>query len=240
MASSLSIMSMNCRGLRDQFKRKDVFNYLRNLKADIYFLQDTHFIHSDENLIRSQWGFDHFSSYGTNNSRGVSILLNSTFDFKLIHSDHDAQGNLVSIDISLMDEMSITFVNIYGPNTDEPDFYNMLNDRIQNCASDHVIVCGDWNVVQNYDLDCYNYSRQNNPRARQIIKQIDMIDVWRSYNPNKRSYTWYRRNPVRKARLDYFLISEEMMTLVDKCDIRPGYKTDHSIVTLNLKFSDFT
>lgn len=240
MASSLSIMSMNCRGLRDQFKRKDVFNYLRNLKADIYFLQDTHFMRSDENLIRSQWGFDHFSSYGTNNSRGVSILLNSTFDFKLIHSDHDAQGNLVSIDISLMDEMSITFVNIYGPNTDEPDFYNMLNDRIQNCASDHVIVCGDWNVVQNYDLDCYNYSRQNNPRARQIIKQIDMIDVWRSYNPNKRSYTWYRRNPVRKARLDYFLISEEMMTLVDNCDIRPGYKTDHSMVTLNLKFSDFT
>ena len=41
-------------------------------------------------------------------------------------------------------------------------------------------------------------------------------------------------------RLDFFLISEELMSLVNKVEIKPGYRTDHSSVELELKLSDFT
>ena len=32
-----------------------------------------------------------------------------------------------------------------------------------------------------------------------------LIDVWLEMNMEKREYTWFRRNPIKKARLDYFL-----------------------------------
>ena len=30
-------------------------------------------------------------------------------------------------------------------------------------------------------------------------------------------------------RIDYFIISEGLLGYVDKCDLEPGYKTDHSM-----------
>ena len=52
--------------------------------------------------------------------------------------------------------------------------------------------------------------------------------------------TWSRRNPFKYSRLDFSLISEELMSLVNKVEIKPGYRTDHSSVELELKLFDFT
>ena len=68
---SLKILSANCRGLGDVNKRKDVFDYLRRKNYSIYCIQDTHFTENTHQIVRSQWGFECFSSYGTSNSRGV-------------------------------------------------------------------------------------------------------------------------------------------------------------------------
>lgn len=38
----VKILSVNCQGLGDIAKRRDVFNYLRSLKYNLYCLQDTH------------------------------------------------------------------------------------------------------------------------------------------------------------------------------------------------------
>ena len=44
-----------------------------------------------------------------------------------------------------------------------------------------------------------------------------------------RKYTWLKKNPVKQARLDFFLISNTTYSKVDKTDILPGYRTDHSL-----------
>ena len=55
-------------------------------------------------------------------------------------------------------------------------------------------------------------------------------------NENCRKYTWRRSNPtVKQARLDYFLICENMSQYVIDAEIIPGYRTDHSGITLKLK-----
>ena len=43
MDDCVVVVSVNCQGLGNRQKRKDVFHYLRNKKYSIYFLQDTHF-----------------------------------------------------------------------------------------------------------------------------------------------------------------------------------------------------
>lgn len=45
----VKIISVNCQGLGDVAKRRDVFNYFRSLKYNLYCLQDTHFTKDNEN-----------------------------------------------------------------------------------------------------------------------------------------------------------------------------------------------
>ena len=92
-------------------------------------------------------------------------------------------------------------------------------------------------------MDTDNYVQQNNQRAtdevRSIMTQNSLVDIYRELNGDRRLFTWTVGNPVRKcARLDYFLISESLMSKTTEASIIPGYRSDHSIVTLELKLMD--
>ena len=39
-------------------------------------------------------------------------------------------------------------------------------------------------------------------------------------------------HPFKQGRLDFFLLSHEMFSMVDNTDILPGYRSDHSIPTV--------
>ena len=67
---------MNARGLGDDKKRVQVFSWLHNKSADIFFLQETHSIVASENKWKDDWGNNNvFFSHGTSNAKGVAILF---------------------------------------------------------------------------------------------------------------------------------------------------------------------
>ena len=79
------LISLNCRGLNNNFKRKQVFRFLRNKKAQIYCLQDVHFTSDQEQIIKQQWGYNEcYISPFKSNARGTAILFNNNFQFKVI------------------------------------------------------------------------------------------------------------------------------------------------------------
>ena len=54
-----------------------------------------------------------------------------------------------------------------------------------------------------------------------------------------RRYTWRKNNPIKQARLDFFLISENILCNILKSSIEPGYRTDHSFPNIVLKINEF-
>ena len=66
-----------------------------------------------------------------------------------------------------------------------------------------------------------------------------LVDCLRENNIEKREYTWFKRNPVKKARLYYFLISDNLYTDITETKILPGYRTDHSLILIAIKFGKF-
>ena len=83
MMSCITVASMNCQGLGNMQKRRDVFHYLKQKAFSIYCLQDTHFDKKLENYVSSEWGYRcFFASYKTN-SRGVAVLLNTVIILSL-------------------------------------------------------------------------------------------------------------------------------------------------------------
>ena len=63
--------------------------------------------------------------------------------------------------------------------------------------------------------------------------------MYRQSHPDTLRYTWRKKNPLKQSRLDFFLISGNLLSSVSSSSIEPSYRSDHSIVTLCLKFNDF-
>jgi len=228
---------MNCQGLGDMKKRRDIFHYLRNKNYSIYLLQDTHFDSKLETYVKSEWGYTcFFASYKTN-SRGVAVLFNNNFEFKIKEVYKDLGGNYLLVHVNMLNT-DIIITCVYGPNKDEPQFYISLEKKLKEFTCDNIIICGDWNLVMNFSLDYCNYKRNNNVKAQEQVEtmmfNLDLVDIWRELNPELRRYTWRRSKPFQQSRLDFFAISENLSNLVVDADILPGYRTDHSLVILSL------
>ena len=238
-ANCIRIMSVNCRGLADEKKRRDVFHYIRQKAYSIYLLQDTHFDAKIENYVRAEWGYKAYFASNTSVSRGVAILFNNNFEFEVKKIYKEAHGNYIIVHINTLDT-DIILISVYGPNRDDPLFYEELEKYIKDINCNNIIIGGDWNLIMDFSIDCYNYKKLNNEKAQdQVINMADnlnLIDIWREMNPDKRRYTWRKNNPFQQSRLDFFLISDSLISFVTDTDIIPGYKTDHSIINIVLQF----
>ena len=65
--TAIKILSLNVRGLRNQVKRRALFLYLKNQKADFCCLQETFTLKEDEIPWASEWGgkIIFFTRHGT-------------------------------------------------------------------------------------------------------------------------------------------------------------------------------
>lgn len=80
-------------------------------------------------------------------------------------------------------------VNLYGLNKDNFDFFFIeIFSIIEEYESEFIIMCGDWNLVQNFGLGCYNYIKENNVQSKfevEVLKfKFNLIDLWRIYYLN--------------------------------------------------------
>ena len=98
-------------------------------------------------------------------------------------------------------------------------------------------------MVQNQELDTFNYINVNTPNAKDIVlnlkDEMNSVDPFRILYENSKKYTWRKRNPVKQARLDFFLLSESLMTSVKDINFLTIYRSDHSSVVLSLQINEF-
>ncbi len=196
MSCEVTITSLNCQGLNNFQKRRDVFNYLRDKNSSIVCLQDTHFTKEMENRVRAEWGYEVVFNSFSSQSRGVAILFNNNFQFTLHNTHIDRTGNLIILDIEI-EQRRITLVNLYGPNKDTPDFYDNIKKLIIKQGNVDVISVGDWNLLLNQEKDAKNYKHANNPKSRlkvlEIMNELNLYDIWREENTDTFQFTWKRR-----------------------------------------------
>ena len=241
--TNLSFVSLNCRGLGDRKKRRDVLNYLHQKNFSIYCLQDTHWVPEIEPFIKAECNLNGFFNHYTTNARGVAILFANNVDYKVKNVRCDTTGNMLALSINI-DNLDITLICLYGPNEDSPIFYSNIKDVISEFNDAHCVICGDWNLVLDFNLDTSNYVRINNPNARNevlnLINDLSLCDPWREFFPQGKRFTWRQGFTVKQARLDFFLISTEHMNYVYDSEIGIKYKSDHSFITLSFRVSKDT
>jgi len=131
----------------------------------------------------------------------------------------------------------LTLANVYAPNEDDPDFFQVVFSHQSSFHCEEIIIGGDFNLV----LDLVKDKKGGLPRtlknALKVVQDfcdLDLSDIWRILYPEAKRYTWRQRLSDIHCRLDFFLVSQTSICNIIQADIIPGFKTDHSMITLNL------
>lgn len=237
-AGALTFASWNVKGLNHPVKRGKVLSHLKSLNADIIFLQETHFKNDFHSKLRVRWiGQSFFSSFSSK-ARGTAILLKKGVPFKHRSTTTDKEGRFIIVAGEIF-SMPITLLNIYGPNFDDPHFFQKVFSRVPDISQTNLIIGGDFNCVLDSYLDRSSTQRAPPSKTRDFlnmyIKNSNIGDVWRLANPTGRDYSFHSQVHNIYSRIDYFLVDSKLIPFTLNISYHNIVISDHSPVTFALK-----
>ena len=99
-----------------------------------------------------------------------------------------------------------------------------------------IIIGGDFNLVMDIKKDKRGGRACTHKNSLKEVKGICetwyVLDIWRVLSQEEERYTWRRKKPDIQCRLDFFLISQSLVSKINTSDIVPGYKKDQSMITM--------
>ena len=99
IGNTLKVLSANCQGLQNLSKRTDVLSYFKTKNPNILCLQDTHWTVNDKQNVKKLWGYDIFLNGMKSNACGVEILLSKNFEYEVVESLYDDEGNYLYVQL---------------------------------------------------------------------------------------------------------------------------------------------
>lgn len=74
----------------------------------------------------------------------------------------------------------------------------MVRDVLLDFDNEYIFLCGDFNLVLNPSIDTENYKGISNPKVRdkvlETMSDLQLSDYFRILNPDKRVFTWRKKN----------------------------------------------
>ena len=247
MAEKLKIRSLNVNGIQCLKKRALVFTELEKYNNEIILLQETHTCIFDETNFINKWGSNIYFSHGATNSKGVCIIFPKNFkgSSELIYSD--LEGRILMVKFSLEKEEYI-LCNVYCPvssaETEQLNTLDKLNTELLDYINDKLIICGDWNVTMNNQLDkkseainlCTNITYREH--LKNFLNEYEMSDCWRVVHPGKKQYTCRSGKKGKGAtlsRIDMIFIKDSLLNRLLGATIEPGFMSDHNYTLITIK-----
>ncbi|HEY4655591.1 MAG TPA: exodeoxyribonuclease III [Cyclobacteriaceae bacterium] len=251
----LHLVNWNVNGIRAIIK-KDFLKDVKAMSPDILCLQETKAGQEEvKSTLELLPGYEIYvnSSKLRKGYSGTAMLSRSkplavTFDMGI--DEHDQEGRVIAAEFP-----GYYLVTVYVPNSGEGlkrldyrakwdvDFRNYLTALNQKKP---VIVCGDFNVAHQ-PIDIARAKENYNKAAGYTQVEIDgftrllesgFVDVFRRFYPEEVKYTYWNymfnaRSRNVGWRIDYFILSEELMPRVKDAPIHNQYLgSDHCPVAL--------
>jgi exodeoxyribonuclease-3 len=254
----MHLVNWNVNGIRSIIK-KDFIKDVRTMNPDVLCLQETKAGQEDVKsalVLFPEYEIFVNSSKARKGYSGTAILtkskpINVTYDMGI--EEHDQEGRVIAAEYE-----DYFLVTVYVPNAGEglkrldyrakwdEDFLQYLVGLNEKKP---VIICGDLNVAhQPIDIarDKENYNKSAGYTQIEIdgftkLLESGFVDTFRRFYPEEIKYTYWNylfnaRSRNVGWRIDYFLVSEELISKVKDATIYNQYLgSDHCPVGLLLE-----
>ena len=252
------LLCWNVNGIR-AVKGKGFLEWLYKESPDIISLQETKAYPEqlDEDLLKpsgyhTRWNYPERKGYS-----GVAVFTKEeplSVRYDLGTADLDMEGRVI-----VAEYPGFTLLNIYFPNgkKDESrlrykmDFYEaflQFADSLK-AGGENLVICGDLNTAHN-EIDLARPKENSTisgflPEERAWMDKFvahGYVDTFRHFNKEPNQYTWWDLKTGARQRnvgwrLDYFFVSENLMSSVAQAFIMPEVMgSDHCPVGIILRF----
>ncbi len=78
-------------------------------------------------------------------------------------------------------------------------------------------------------------SRKN---IKKCVKDLNLTEIWRHLNPNKREYSCFSNTHTTYSRNDYFVVSSNLLSKIERCWYDSILLSDHAPISLTMQFSN--
>lgn len=249
----MKLVSWNVNGLRACLG-KGFQESLRAMNADVVCLQETKMEQGQAVFDLSGYA-EYWNSAEKKGYSGTAVFTRATplhVFYGMGQAEHDAEGRIITLEFE-----EFQLVNVYTPNSQRGLArleYRMQWEDAFRCylkkldASKPVVVCGDMNVAHK-EIDLRNpKANQKNagftPEEREKMTELlsaGFADTFRRLYPDtENAYSWWSYRSNARAnnvgwRIDYFLVSERLMSKVTDAFILPQVTgSDHCPVGIKL------
>ena len=229
---ALSVLSLNCNGIRDQPKRAGFVQWLRPLpvSVEIVCLQETHCLSLSEcSLWFQSSGFSCAFSCGSVHSCGSVVLFRPSLS--LVNSWGDDVGRYLHCEFVFCGKL-FRVCCIYAPNRNpaRDQFFDDLQAKVD--PSVPPILCGNFNAVFDWSVDPFgsdpsDHSCESFSSLQDLFDACCTIDIWRYLHPSSSTFFWTRWDGSRASRIDLCGIPYVWVFSVLSCDLLPCPFSDH-------------
>ena len=238
--ASLKFTTLNVRGIRNNNKRFNVFNWLSSNNYDISFLQETYCTKDFENKFHKGWKGDIVHSISKSpHCAGVCIMLNHGLDYKILSTFKDNDGRIVLLNIMIQDT-EYTICNVYCP-TDVRRRIVFLKDAYlfilkHALSKKNLIIGGDFNCITN-EIDRYSKVLDKTSESLKEFKEkLSLVDVWRHMHVDEVAFTFIDPSgDNRNSRIDLLLLPACHVNIVESSSIKFAPVPDHRAVSMTVK-----
>ena len=201
----------------------------------MYILQEVHSTPEVEKVWSNEWGSPIFFSHGTSKSAGVALLMPRVRNVQIRDIITDPNGRFIVVNIDLFDRQFI-LCGLYGPNVDAPDFYETIMAAIDHLQNPDIMIVGDFNLVLDDNLDrkpVAHYNVKATKMLLKVMKQRDLVDIWRVKNPDTKIFSWNRNNSC--SRIDMLLVNNSMINNCKDIYYEASTLSDHMTLCADFK-----
>lgn len=173
--TDLKIVSLNVKGLNHPAKRRKVLEYLSKTKGDIVVLQETRLSGEDADRIKAKWVGQAACSPAIVKKRGVITLINKKAHITLEGVQHE-DGRMPITHLNRGGD-KIHIVNVYGPNLDDPTFWDNISTKMEELPQDELMVmAGNFNLALDHTTDRLSQNSNRPPQSHRAHSNTS----WRS------------------------------------------------------------
>ncbi|HEX3025612.1 MAG TPA: exodeoxyribonuclease III [Clostridia bacterium] len=249
----MKLISWNVNGLR-ACMNKGFEQFFHDENADVFCVQETKMQKEQADFTFSGY-YDYWNSAVKKGYSGTAVFsrrkpLKVSYDIGV--EEHTGEGRAITLEFD-----SFFLVNVYAPNSQRDlarleyriSWENALRGYLSGLDQRKpVILCGDLNVAHR-EIDLKN-PKPNNGNAGftyeerekfSLLLEAGFVDTFRALYPEKTgAYTWWSylfhaRDHNAGWRIDYFLVSEKLRSLIRDSQIYSSVTgSDHCPIGLEL------
>lgn len=126
---------------------------------------------TEQQRLRCSWISQVYQSPFTSKARGVAIVFWKDIPFQLTSMITDPYGRNIVVS-GTINSFPLTFLNIYGPNIDEPNFFRKVFDLLPDASNSNIIIASDVNCYLDAYLDRFSSRPPPNIMSVQVLNNL--------------------------------------------------------------------